>query len=40
MWENMCVAVLSDRLTGFMSLLSEGVHLSELTVCSYGKFGP
>ena len=32
-WENRCVALLSDRLTGLMSLLSEGGLLSELSVC-------
>ena len=31
--ENLCVAVQSDRLTGLKSLLSEGGHLSELSVC-------
>ena len=30
--ENLCVAVLSDRLTGLRSLLSEGGHLSEPSV--------
>lgn len=30
---SMCVAALPDRLTGLLSFLSEGGHLSELTVC-------
>ena len=32
MGENLCVAVLSDRLTGLRSLLSEGGHLFESSV--------